>query len=323
MPQPTFGQVHVNAPLTNISVAYMQSADNFIFSKVFPYVPVDKQSDVYFVYTKNDWFRDEAKQRAPATESAGSGYGMDNPPSYSCLKYALHKDVPDDVRRNADNPLNPDREATEFVTNRLLLRQEIQWTTDYFATSIWGTDRTLTGTAQWSDYANSDPIGDVRTAMVTVLQNTGFLPNTLVLGYQVFIKLIDHPDIVARVQGGSTTGVPALVNEEMLARIFGLERVLVCKSIKATNKEGATGAYAFVQGKSALVCYTAPNPGLMTPSAGYTFYWTGVSDGMGKAIGVRRFRMEHLEADRVEANIAFVNKVIGSDLGYFIATAVA
>jgi hypothetical protein len=147
MPQPTFGQVHVNAPLTNISVAYIQSADNFIFSKVFPYLPVDKQSDVYFVYTKNDWFRDEAKLRAPATESAGSGYGMDTPPSYNCLEYSLHKDIPDQVRRNADNPLNPDREATEFVTNRLLLRQEIQWTTDFFGTSIWGTDKTLSGTA--------------------------------------------------------------------------------------------------------------------------------------------------------------------------------
>ena len=34
MPQPTAGMVHVNAPLTNISVAYMQSRDEYIADKV-------------------------------------------------------------------------------------------------------------------------------------------------------------------------------------------------------------------------------------------------------------------------------------------------
>ena len=55
MPQPTQNQVHVDAILTNISVAYMQKQENFIANKVFPIVPVDKQSDKYFSYTKNDW----------------------------------------------------------------------------------------------------------------------------------------------------------------------------------------------------------------------------------------------------------------------------
>ncbi|NBR70500.1 MAG: hypothetical protein EBT75_00125 [Proteobacteria bacterium] len=76
MPQPTSSQVHVDAILTNISVAYMQQQANFIASRVFPIVPVSKQSDKFFTYTKNDWFRDEAQRRADATESAGGGYGL-------------------------------------------------------------------------------------------------------------------------------------------------------------------------------------------------------------------------------------------------------
>ena len=57
MPQPTQSQVHVDAILTNISVAYLQRAENFIADKVFPVVPVDKQSDKFFTYDKNDWLR--------------------------------------------------------------------------------------------------------------------------------------------------------------------------------------------------------------------------------------------------------------------------
>lgn len=330
MPQPTASSVHVNAPLTNISVAYIQSQTAFVASRVFPLVPVDKQSDVYYVYTKADWFRDEAKPRAPATESAGSGYGTDGTTSYSCKVYALHKDIPDQVRNNSDSMLNPDRDATMFVTQRMLLRQEKQWAADYFTTGVWGTD--MTGSAatvdsthciQWSDAANSDPIGDVRTGILTIFKNTGFKPNKLVLGYEVFMKLIDHPDIVARVAGGSTTSLPAMVNEEMLARIFGLDEVVVCGAINNTAAEGATAAYAFVQGKSALLVYSAPNPGLITPSAGYIFFWKGVSGSLGQAVGVKKFRMEPLEADRVEGQIAFDDKVVATDLGYFFTTIVA
>ena len=76
MAQPSINQVHIDAILTNISVAYMQKSENFIADKVFPVVPVDKKSDKYFTYTKNDWFRDEAQRRADATESAGSGYSL-------------------------------------------------------------------------------------------------------------------------------------------------------------------------------------------------------------------------------------------------------
>lgn len=326
MPQPTLYQTHIDAPLTNISVAYMQSVDNFIASKVFPIVPVDKKSNKFFVYTKNDWFRDEAQRRADGTESAGSGYNLSTD-SYAADVWAFHKDVGDQVRANSDTPLVPDREATEFVTSRLLLRQEIQFVSDYIATGVWGKD--LTGVSstsptgdnftQWSDFANSDPLEDVEKAKETILGSTGFMPNTLVLGYQAYRKLRNHPDLVDRIKYTSSN----TITTDIMARLFDVERVLVAKAVKATNNEGATGAYSFAYGKSALLTYSAPTPGLMTPSAGYTFAWNGVSGGLGANIGVSRIRMEHLKADRIEGEVAFANKIVASDLGVYFATAVA
>jgi len=109
----------------------------------------------------------------------------------------------------------------------------------------------------------------------------------------------------------------------MIAAMFDIPRVLVAKAVKATNNEGAAGAYGFAYGKGALLTHVAPSPGLLTPSAGYTFSWTGVSGGIGSTIGVSSFRMESLKAERVEAEMAFDNKVIGSDLGYFWSSIVA
>ena len=325
MPQPSINSVHVDAILTNISVAYLQKQDNFIADKVFPVVAVDKKSDKYFTYTKNDWFRDEAQRRADGTESAGSGYNLSTG-TYSADVWAFHKDVGDQTVANADAPLNPLREATEFVTHRLLLRKELQFVSDFFTPGVWATD--VTGVAsspsagevvQWSAYASSDPINDIEAAKSVILSRTGMEANTLVLGYEVFRQLKNHPDLVDRIKYTSSQ----TITEDMLARMFDLDRVVVAKAVKATNNEGASEAYGFAYGKAALLCHVASAPGLLTPSAGYTFSWTGVSGGIGSTIGVSSFRMESLKAERVEAEMAFDNKVIGADLGYFWTTIVA
>lgn len=316
MAQPTSSDVHVDAILTNISVAYIQEQAAYVANKIFPTIPVEKQSDKYFIYTKGDWFRDEAQLRAPATESAGSGYTLSTA-TYSADVYAFHKDVDDQVRANADAPLNPDRDATTFVTQRMLLRQEIQWANDFFKTGVWAND--VTPSNLWNDYTASDPIGDVETGKATMLNNTGYLPNTLVMGYDVFRQLRNHPDIVDRVKYTSAENV----TEDILARFFGVDRILVARAIKNSGKEGASNSFASIYGKNAALYYVAPTPGLLTPSAGYTFAWRGVSDGMGANIGITRFRMPELRADRIEAQMAWDNKVIASDLGYFFSACVA
>ena len=316
MPQPTQNQVHVDAILTNISVAYMQKQDNFIANKVFPIVPVDKQSDKYFSYTKNDWFRDEARLRADATESAGGGYNLSTS-SYSADVWAFHKDVGDQTRANADAPINVDREAVEFVTSRLLLKMETEFVSSFFTTGVWGTDSTPSNL--WSDYTNSDPLNDVEDAKRAILATTGFEPNTLVLGYDVFKELKNHPDLVDRIKYTSSN----VITTDMIARMFDVERVLVSKSVKATNNEGGTAAYDFTAGKNALLCYSAPSPGLLQPSAGYVMSWTGVSGGLGQTIGASRFRMESVKADRIEGEMAFDMKVVASDLGYFFSAVVS
>ena len=81
MTTPTNSAVHVDAALTNISVAFLQNANNFVAGRVFPNVAVSKQSDRYFVFDRGDFNRDEAEVRAPGTESAGGGYNLDNTPT--------------------------------------------------------------------------------------------------------------------------------------------------------------------------------------------------------------------------------------------------
>lgn len=327
MPQPTRGDVHVNRPLTQISVAHIQDADNFISDRFFPTVPVDKQSDRYFVYDRGDFNRDDMEERAPGTESSGGGYDVDNTPTYYCRDYSYHKDIPDPIRDNEDSPLSSDRDATIFVTNKGMIRRERAFATAALASGVWSNEETGVtanpGTGeflQWADSA-SDPVGKIRTAKRQVLEATGFEPNKLALGQAVFDALVDHPDIVDRVKYGQSSGNTAVVNEASLAALFGLRQVLVSKAVYNAAAKGATESSTFISGANALLAYVTPTPGILVPTAGYTFAWRGRYGAAAMGHRIKRFRLEREESDRIEIQMAFQHKVIGADLGFFFENA--
>src|SRR5690606_39365320 len=95
----------------------MQSADNFIADKVFPIIPVQKQSDTFFIYNRDDFFRDEARVRAKGTESAGGTYDIEEAPPYFARKYAFHTDITEEDIVNADSPL--DRKSTRLNSSHV------------------------------------------------------------------------------------------------------------------------------------------------------------------------------------------------------------
>lgn len=327
MTQPIAGSVHVDSALTNISVAFLQNASNFIANRVFPNVPVTYQSDRYFVYDRGMFNRNEAEVRAPAAQSAGVGYTVDNTPTYFARVFAVHHDVADQVRANADPAIDPERDAAELVAHKLLIRRETDFVNRFMTGGVWtnsftGVNSSPTGsqTIRWSDQTSGDPIGDIREAKSTVLESTGFEPNTLVMGQRVFDALVDHPDIVDRIKysGGVGNGNPARVSEQTLAALLGIERVMISKAIVNTAAEGLTNSHSFIAGKNALLCYAAPTPSLMRPSAGYTFSWSGYM-GQGNAFGfaTSRIDMPWLKATRIEGEMSYDMRVISADLGYY------
>lgn len=328
---PTAGDVHVDQPLTNISIAFMQSADRFVADRVFPNIPVQKKSDVYYAYDRGEFNRDEMRERAPGTESAGGGFKLDNTPSYRAITYAFHKDIPDEVRANSDSVINTDRDATMYVTMKGMIKRETLWTNQYFKSGVWGTD--VTPTTLW-DAANSTPIKDVRDGKRAVLEETGIEPNIIVLGKKVYDSLLDHPEIIDRIKYGQTPGSPAIVNRQALAALFELDEIVVASAVQNTAAETAAAYsldntpsgyhnHSFIAGNHALLCYSAPSPGLMVPSAGYTFSWTGFLAAGPMGNRIKNIRVELKEADRIENQMSFTQKLVASELGYFFNSVVS
>jgi hypothetical protein len=330
--QPTLSQVHVAAPLTNIAVAYMQDDNSYIADKVFPIVPVEFQSDLYYKWSKDDFFRDEAQQRADGQESAGSGLNLTTD-SYSAKVWALHKDIGDQMRRNADPAVDIEVAVTRALMQKLLIRRDRLFATQYLATSIWGTD--ITGSAtpsgaqvyQWSDGANSDPFSDIADGQTKVLQNTGQEANVLTLGFPTYQALRKHPLVIDRIKYTMQADAKS-ITPELMAAAFDIDRVVVAKATYNSSNEGASSpSYSFAVGKVALLCHSAPAPGLMVPSAGYIFGWAGLEGNNSEGISAWSEPVPNRgrpgSTVRCEAEMAFDMKVVGSDLGYFFTSIVA
>ncbi len=325
MPQPVVQDVHVAAALTNVAVAYFQSDDAYVADKVFPMVPVQHQTDVYFVWSKADFFRDEAQQRADATESAGTGVNLTTQ-TYNAKVWALHQDIGSQVRANADAAVDIDVISTRTLMQKLLIRRDRIFMSTYMTTSVWGT--TATGTSGgtpgtttppfWSDDANGDPFTDVAYAQTTILQNTGFMPNTLLLSWPVYQALRKHPLVIDRIKY-TNPAFAGTITPQLLAQAFAIERVIVSKAVYNSAAENLTASMSFVAGSNALLCYAPSSPGLMVASAGYTFAWSGFTGLNSLGIRVAQIPMNWrgLGTIRNEAEMAFDMQIVGSDLGFF------
>lgn len=325
MPQPTPSDVHVSRPLGNISVAYIQRNERFIADRVFPVVPVTQQFNQFWKYRKGDFHRTEAALRPPGTETVGAGWRLELD-TYACNVFGVHKDIDDQVRANADVMFNLERDATIFVTNQLLLRRDLDWISKYFKTGVW-TAGDVDGVAaapgagqflQW-DQAASDPIGDIQDAQTAIEVASGETPNTLVISVHVFNTLKNHAQILERIKYTQR----GLITEDLLATMFGVERVLVARAVQNTADEEDAAVMSYLAPKHALLVYANPTPGLLQVSGGYTFAWSGLMGSVGFGTRVRRFRMEEIASDRIEGEMAYDMKVVAPDVGYFFENAVA
>lgn len=327
MPQPTPSSVHVDAIMTNVSIRYSNSL--YIWSRVFPSVPVVKQSDKYFIFRKGPWFRDEAGVRGPGAPAPRGGYIVAND-NYFAENYAFAVPIPDETRDNADAPLRPDINATQFATDKIELRMERLVATSVMKLGVWTgqADKDVNGT--WAAGTTNTFIKDVFDARESIRKSIGRRPNTFLMDSKTFAQLAQESTVLDRIKYTGTNLQPAMVTPSMIAAIFGLNEVIIGDTIYSNADEKADGTdfngvdiWELNAGKGgAFLFYKTAAPALDEPNAGYSIVWinpniqnTGVANVNGRRVVRWRENSEH--QDVVEASQAMVPKVTGTDCGAF------
>lgn len=302
----------VDPMLTDVAIAY--SNDAYIASEVFPAYAVKKQSGKHFVYDRGR-FRVNDNLRNSGSNSNEVTLALTTGSAYFAEDHALKQFVADDDVDNAITPTDPLIDAAENVSEMHLIARETELATMLADTGVMTQNTTLSGTSQWSDYTNSDPVANVRTAMQAIHNAIHVNPNTLILGKQVYDKLLDHPAFIERIKY-SALGV---MTPELLARIFGVDRVLVGAAGYNSAKEGQTDSMAYIWGKHAILAYINPRTAPKMITLGFTYTW--------KEMQVERLRGSD-EEDRKGTYVRVGNhyydqKIVAAAAGYLIKNAVA
>ncbi|NRA77806.1 MAG: hypothetical protein HRU18_06325 [Pseudoalteromonas sp.] len=325
MPMLTPSQVHIDVPLTNLTVAYAQEMTNFIADKVFGTVSVDKQSDKYYIYDREGLRHGDVKVLAPRTEVNRVGMSISND-SYFADVRGLGMDFDEQTIANTDTALEFRSQGANVLIEKIMIDREVRWADTFFKAGVWGTETTPANL--WSDYAASTPIVDVTNARRAMqLKSGGYKPNVMVVGKEVRDILVNHPDILGRLNGGATVTNTALITDAKLAEIFEVEQFLVMEAVYNDVPEGAADNFEFIGGKHAMLAYKPSSMGLKTPASGAIFTWDSIPNVSGLGITVESFSDDALKrqqvAEMIQVKCSDDMKVIGADLGYFFDSVVA
>lgn len=309
------GELRVDQYLTNFSLSWRQDQAHFVAAAASTPIPVNHESDKYAVYPAGYFWRDEAEVRPLGGRPVQVGYKVENG-QYLAEEWALEHTIDDRQRRNAAAPYQLDETGVRLLEGKQLIRQDRMWCQKFFKAGVWTHD--FQGGQHFTPFndAASEPIAVIDAKKNQMLQATGMMPNTLVLGANVHAALRSNPDIVDRVKY-TQTGIATL---GVLASLFEVENVSIARAVYNAAAEGAEDDFEFIADPNAMwLGYVEKSASMDAPTAVARFAWTGLIPGaMNDAGGViNRGRDDRAYSDWIHSRNAYDLKQVSPDLGIF------
>ena len=172
---------------------------------------------------------------------------------------------------------------------------------------------TLSGTSQWSDTANSDPIVAISDALELPMMR----PNTAIMNGGVALALRRHPAIVKAYNG--TLGDSGMVPMQYLKDLFEIEEILVGRARYNGANKGQTMTLTELWGNHLTLIYKNPQA---TPRRGLTFGMTAEhgarvsQEQVDSTIGLRG-------GMRLRVGESVKELVVADDVSYLFTNAIA
>ena len=241
----------VQPRLTQIAMAI--KPEGMIADLVCPRVPVEGEKFIYTKFTTEETFTipdtKVGRKSEPTQVEFGGVDVTDSTEDHGLDDVVPNKDIENAKNANANfDPLEMAAENTAILVELAREKRvaDLLFTLGTYHSSL---RQTLSGTSQWSDYTNSDPISAILAAIDLMLVR----PTDIVFGQLAWTKFRRHPKVVAEVlnKTGGLGGVTAsgTATREGVAAVLELKQVHVGESFSNTAKPGQTATYSRLWGK--------------------------------------------------------------------------
>lgn len=295
------------------AIALMYHNRRMIADRVAPRVPVGKQEFKYLKYDLAEGFT--VPDTKVGRKSAPNQVEMSaTEVTESTEDYGLDDSIPKADIENAPPNHDPLGKSVEYITNLVELDREVRVASMIFnpANYLAANKQILSGTSQFSDYINSDPIGLITDALDSMLMRA----NKMTIGRSAFSGLARHPDIVKSMHGNS--GDKGIATRQAIADLFELEEVIVGEAFVNNSRKGQAPSMARAWGKHIALINT---DNTADTTRGTTFMLTAEFGGRiagsipDSDIGLRG-------GERVRAGESVKEFFVANDLGYFLENVV-
>lgn len=301
------GDLHVDQLLSNVAINYRPRG--MIADLIFPVVGVQKQSDFYAIFPRADALRQEETRRAPDTEANKIQRAVSSD-KYFADNYALKMAVTVEDKANAD-PIWVSRilnDKVRFITSKLGL----DWEQRVATLVQTGVGSSTAVASSWTDETNSDPLGDVHTAIDNVHDATGVRPNQLTMSDIAWRLLRRHDDVRNIIFGTNNGG--GYPSTQQVANIFEMDRILVGNAFQNTGNENQSESLSRVWGPNVQAMYVPAQVSMEEPSFGYSFRWN--VPGVPHMQAERHPYNSRRKSEEVEVGYYQDEKVTGSEYGF-------
>ncbi len=252
--------VHVNVPLTNLSIGYDNEGLHIAEKIVGKRINVTRDSDLYVVYDSN--FRRPDDFRASGTEAKRASFDATTA-TYNCQDYALKDVITPRQMRNTDKPIMLEADTTKNLTMKVLDNMEVRLAEILFTTASWTNNTSLAAT--WADATAdvADPISAIDTAAINVIKGSGMTPNLCVIGRDV----LTHCKINGALRDRMKYTSRDVLTPDILAALFEVPQLIVGQHLDDTTNEATAASVGFTWEDNVWIGYRDPNPGLRSRTA--------------------------------------------------------
>lgn len=247
------GQIYIDQALTSFSQQYRNDPTGFIQDVVAPVVPVMRKSGKYAYYPKTNLKAPVNSLRTGEAGTARANMQVQWKSYDELAEHALKDGITKDIYEQYLDPLDPEQDTVTYLMDQLQLEREINLAAKISSTSV--ITQYASPSVQWNASTGAGtPFLDIETGVSQMLLNGLHAPNTIVMGYQVWSQLKNHPDLIERVKYSQL----ATLTTELFTSLFvdsGITRTVVAKAAYDTAAEGLSQSQSFIVGKHLWLMY--------------------------------------------------------------------
>lgn len=262
--------VHIDQALTNYATGFSRVPGSLIADQVSPTIPVDKLSDYYYQWSKDDTF-EMAKMAVQPGGNVEEVAPKQSSTTYACRGYGLKTHLPAEVEGNGDNALMLAMRYMSVPLDKLRLGREFRVATVAMAAASYSTAKVTCGaTEKWNGGTASDPIKNIHDLMDLMLRT----PNRLVMSGKSWRAFQRNAQVQKYIASKTETRPLAKTGDpNEWAAILSLPQIIVGEE---RYKSAASTYNTFVWGNNALLYHVpATVPPMGQPISLNTFRWKG------------------------------------------------